>query len=585
LFKVKKISIRNFLSIGNVPQVLNLDKAELTLILGENMDQGGDDEGARSGTGKTTILNAISYALFSWPISVIKKDNLVNKTNDKNMVVELEFEVDGVPYKIIRGRKPSILEFYKGGKLHQDANPNDSAQGDSRETQNEIVKIIGMTFEMFCQIVALNTYTLPFLMQKSNEQRALIEELLGISILGEKAERLKADMKIIKDQLTSEEIRIKAVTASNDRIQTQINRLNDQKAVWDSTHATNIATQENKVAKLRQLDIDSELATHEKLRQYAVYTNLLSQRKAEQSTLQKEKKRLLQIENEVSALEKNTCQTCGQTLHTEQTAKLLANVMGRMSQTQSEIGQSELKLQGIEEQIEQCTITTNPGSTIYSTPNEAHKHMQQIMLAEQQLARVMEETNPYLSQIQMMESTALEEVSYTEANELKRVIDHMDFLYKLLTNKDSYLRKFIIDQNLAFLNTRLSHYLVKTGLPHTVSVVNDMSITITQLGRELSAGNLSRGEMTRVSISLSLAMRDVWEYINRKVNLIWVDELLDNGLDENGAVSSVQLLHHMAREQEKSVWLVSHREEVRNKCNSVLKALKRNGFTTLNYIV
>src|SRR6516165_11782233 len=115
MLKIRNVTIRNFLSIGNTVQAINLNRNELVLILGENLDLGGEDAGSRNGTGKTTLVNAISYALFSWPISQIKKEHLVNTSNGKNMVVTLDFDSNGKSYRIIRGLKPRLLEFYENG--------------------------------------------------------------------------------------------------------------------------------------------------------------------------------------------------------------------------------------------------------------------------------------------------------------------------------------------------------------------------------------------------------------------------------------------------------------------------------------
>ena len=109
MIQLKNITLRNFLSIGAVTQAVDFDKKDLTLILGENLDLGGD--GARNGTGKTTLIQGLSYALFGVPINDIRKDNLVNRTNGKGMMVTLEFTANGKDYKIERGRKPNILKF------------------------------------------------------------------------------------------------------------------------------------------------------------------------------------------------------------------------------------------------------------------------------------------------------------------------------------------------------------------------------------------------------------------------------------------------------------------------------------------
>ena len=165
-----------------------LDQHGLTLVLGNNLDLGGD--GARNGVGKTTMVNALSYALYGSALTNIRKENLLNKTNGKSMLVSVEFEKNGNRYKIERGRKPNLLHFYVDDDEVTEAGSDEGA-GENRVTQEAINRVVGMGAEMFKHLVALNTYTIPFLALKSNEQREIIEELLGITQLSEKAEYLR----------------------------------------------------------------------------------------------------------------------------------------------------------------------------------------------------------------------------------------------------------------------------------------------------------------------------------------------------------------------------------------------------------
>ena len=138
----------------------------------------------------------------------------------------------------------------------------------------------------------------------------------------------------------------------------------------------------------------------------------------------------------------------------------------------------------------------------------------------------------------------------------------------------------IIDQNLGYLNSRLSQYLERMGLPHSVTFMNDLTVEITELGRELDFDNLSRGERTRLILSLSWSFRDVWESLYQPINLLFIDELVDNGLDSSGVDNALGTLKRMSRELNKSVWLVSHKDELAGRVNNILRVIKENGFTT-----
>ena len=216
MLKIKNVSAKNFMSVGNNTQAVNFDNCQLTLVLGHNLDMGGD--GSRNGTGKTTIINALSYALYGDALTNIRKDNLINKTNGKGMITSVEFEIQGKQYRIERGRRPNILKLYIDG---EDA-VSEEQQGDSRETQKEIEKIIGFPHNMFKHLIALNTYTEPFLSMKNNDQKDMIEQLLGITELSQKAEILKERQKVTRDSIKEEEITINAINKSNERIEKNV---------------------------------------------------------------------------------------------------------------------------------------------------------------------------------------------------------------------------------------------------------------------------------------------------------------------------------------------------------------------------
>ena len=216
MLKIKNVSAKNFMSVGNNTQAVNFDNCQLTLVLGHNLDMGGD--GSRNGTGKTTIINALSYALYGDALTNIRKDNLINKTNGKGMITTVEFEIKGKEYRIERGRRPNILKLYVDG---EDAIDQEQ-QGDSRETQKEIEKIIGVPHNMFKHLIALNTYTEPFLAMKNNDQKDMIEQLLGITELSQKAEILKERQKVTRDAIKEEEITINAIDTSNQLIEKNI---------------------------------------------------------------------------------------------------------------------------------------------------------------------------------------------------------------------------------------------------------------------------------------------------------------------------------------------------------------------------
>ena len=583
MIKIKNLTVRNFMSVGNQTQAIDFDKGQLTLVLGENLDLGGDDSGARNGTGKTTIINGLSYAIYGQALTNIKKDNLVNKINSKAMLVTVTFEKDGVEYHIERGRKPNILKFSINGH-EQELLDLDESQGDSRETQKAIEEMIGMSHDMFKHLVALNTYTEPFLSMKAGDQRNIIEQLLGITLLSEKAEALKEQLRLTKDSIATENTRIEAVKASNERIGASIEALERKQRMWDDTKEKVLEDLRRGIDVLADIDIEGEIANHKALEVYnQKRKDIADLDKAilrAESDVQREQKLVEKTEKEIADLESHTCYACGQEFHDDKHEAVLAGKRVTLAEAQSQhaelTGQLELFLATKKElgELGVCPKVT------YDTLEQALNHRATLAGLEKDIEIKEAEQNPYVEQIEELRKTALQEIDWESVNELTRVKDHQEFLYKLLTNKDSFVRKRIIDQNLAFLNQRLTYYLDKIGLPHLVEFQNDLSVIITQLGQDLDFDNLSRGERNRLILSMSWAFRDVWENLYHSINLLFIDELVDSGMDSSGVESSIAVLKRMTRERDKNVFLISHRDDLTSRVNHVLKVIKENGFTS-----
>jgi DNA repair exonuclease SbcCD ATPase subunit len=687
MIQIKNLTVKNFMSVGAATQGIDFDRNDLTLVLGENLDLGGD--GSRNGTGKTTIINALSYALYGQALSNIRKDNLVNKTNGKNMLVSLDFSVNGQEYKIERGRKPNVLRFYINNE-HKAA--EDEAQGDSRETQDAIERVMNMSHDMFKHVLALNTYTEPFLSLKANDQRTIIEQLLGITLLSERADAIKELNRQTKDAIQSEEFRIRAEQEANKRIEEQIESLRRRQVLWQKKYDSDVAYLVGQYDDLAKIDIEVELLAHKDLvlwstrkQQHDAYTALIgrqtawkqkqdkdigelestynklshidisaelqahvdlaayNQRDKDIADLKKfiarcvadetkENAQIAKLKTEIEELKNHKCYACGQDFHdtnhetvltTKQKALQEAALQALSTNTQwientdalltlGELGlrptthykteteaiRHSSELENIQHKIDAKRAETDPYAeqlaehtpaevgtqpvTHYDTEAQAVEHRSRMNTLLTQISTKGEEKDPYTEQITEMQQQALQTVSYDALNELTRVQDHQDFLLKLLTSKDSFVRKKIIDQNLSYLNARLTHYLDRIGLPHTVVFQNDLTVSIEELGRELDFDNLSRGERTRLILSMSWAFRDVWESLYSPINLLFIDELMDNGLDSQGVENGLGLLKKMSRERHKSIWLVSHKDELAGRVENILKVIKENGFTSYN---
>jgi DNA repair exonuclease SbcCD ATPase subunit len=676
---IKKVTLKNFLSIGNVPQSINYDSGQLTLIVGENCDVGNNSS---NGSGKTSLLNALSYGLFGSPIASIKLDNLVNRTNEKNMSVTVEFSVNGVDYRVERSRKPTTLKLYVD---NDQCEAVDEANGDSRNTQERIESILGMSHTMFQHIVGLNSTTTPFLSMRASEQREVIEQLLGITILSERADKLRELNKETRDAISKEEYRIHGIEESNKRMTSQIDSLvirqaawkkNQEKIInetsekleklllidpeaeiasqelleeynmradqysryikslndsmnWSVEHEASIKLLMEKLHNLENLDFDNELAIHEshnkwaeEKKKYEASKIELTKLKKQHTTLENNKIKLLQ---EIEQLMNHKCYACGSEIHDVNQAAILRSKSGSLDEVSRELSEcksaiadlqnlqcpekpsknpqhstlAELyaaknEIDSINKELSSRQEMTNPFTvldvvehpgakpvTVFGSMKEAMEHSSKITEYGSLLLRVADEVDPYSDQIAEMKNSAMVTVDYTTINELNSKLQHGEFLLDLLTNKKSFVRKRIISSNLSHLNSRLAYYLSELGLPHQVVFQDDLSVEITELNRDADFDSCSRGERNRIVLALSFAFRDVWESLYSPCNLLFVDELIDTGMDATGVEAGLHILKKMVRERNKSVWLVSHRDELRTRCDKMLAVRKTNGFSEL----
>jgi DNA repair exonuclease SbcCD ATPase subunit len=581
MIKIKNLTVKNFMSVGNATQGIDFDRKDLTLVLGENLDLGGD--GSRNGTGKTTIINALSYALYGTALSNIRKDNLVNKTNSKNMLVSLDFAVNGVDYKIERGRKPNLLKFYVD---NQQQTITDEAQGDSRETQDAIEHVLGLSHDMFKHILALNTYTEPFLSLKANDQRTIIEQLLGITMLSERADAIKEQNRSTKDSITQEEFKIRAVQEANKRIEEQIEALKRRQTLWTTKHGEDIQELEKALSALQNIQIEDEIQAHQDHKAWDQkrkdINELSSQISRVKLDIGREDKLVAKLSKEIETLEAHECHTCGQAFHDSKHQQVLEAKQTDLATARQSSQEFSTLLSELETAHTALGTLGKPPKMFYDKESDAIQHQATMSNLAQQIANKSAETDPYSEQIEEMNAQALQEITYDTLNELTRLQEHQEFLLKLLTSKDSFIRKKIIEQNLSYLNSRLTHYLDRIGLPHTVVFQNDLTVSIEELGRELDFDNLSRGERNRLILSMSWAFRDVFESLYQPINVLFIDEMIDSGLDTQGVENALALLKHMSRERHKSIWLVSHRDELAGRVENILKVVKENGFTSYN---
>ena len=461
----------------------------------------------------------------------------------------------------------------------------DEAQGEMRQTQVEVDSVIGMTHSMFKHVVALNTYTEPFLSMRANDQRELIEELLGITELSRKAEALKDVIKETKDEI-KEEYSLKSKEDANSRILKNINDIERRSRIWQEKHDNELSDLEKGLDSLSHVDIKQELANHQLLKEYTEKKSKLNETNRWIDSINSDNEKLSKlidrVELDIENLKNHKCFACGQELHDDKQEEILREKEELLGETRTSVLENDTKLKEYEKIISEVGELSSPPEVFYENLNDAYEHQNSVSVLKEQIETKKKQEDPYTEQIAEMRESSLEELDYSKMNALNSYREHRDFLMKLLTNKDSFIRKKIIDQNLSYLNQRLEFYLDKLGLPHEVKFMSDLTVEITELGRELDFDNLSRGERNRLILGLSWSFRDIFESLYSTVNVLFVDELIDSGMDTNGVESSLAVLKKMQRDRSRSIFLISHRDELYGRVTNVLNVIKENGFTTFS---
>ncbi len=558
------ISLRNFMSYGNNTTVVPLDNTGTTLIVGEDLDNTTNGQGA-NGVGKSTIINGVAYAMYDKPISNISKDNLVNNINKKNMEVAVDFTApNGKRYTVKRTRKTkagaagNAVFVLEDGK---DITPDSVANANSL-----IEKLVGIPYELFVRIVVFSASHTPFLdlpttSHYAANQRDIIEELFGLTMLTTKAERLKEIIKDTEGRLSTNRVKIETQEKEQERYKIQLESAKKRVLQWEDATAETIAELEEKLETVAQVNVEEQRQHHNKLATLKMsLTETLDEQRTIETAITAATKKQKKLNDELVHLRDSKCPYCLQSF----------------ADGQAKIADLEVEVAALADAISSHADTlTNVESMIASLSHEIKEVKSKIVVSNidelinisnqsANIAAKIDElknaTNPYIEPLDELIAMGMEPVNYDEINRITKEIEHQKFLLKLLTKKDSFVRKTLLNKNIPFLNQKLAGYLTVLGLPHKVEFTHEMTASISQFGHELDFGNLSAGQRARVNLALSFAFRDVLQNMHTKVNICMLDEALDHGLDSVGVQAAIKMLKRKARDEQLSMFVITHRE-------------------------
>lgn len=535
-------------------------------------------------THNTVLINALAYAIYDKPVSKItSKDLLVNNINKKNMFVTVTFTDDKDEYEIIRARKVKGGNNVESGSWVKLLKNGADVTPDSASNTNELIqRIIGLPYELFVRIVVFSATNTPFLDLPTKAAVDVIEELFGLTTVTDRANTLKDLIKETQFEADKIQIKIDAHEGEHKRHTNQVDSARQRVINWQVKQDQDVATLEDTIKALDGFDIDleAEQALHNEI---AELTATIKTLKSERSILAKDVQSTTNERNKLEAenlqLENATCPYCSQEFkdsliklksNKEQLTQLNArydDLTDVVLTLHEEIENSEIQLTNLSNQ----TQVSNIAQLIKSkSEGDAKKQMLQSMKAA---------GNPFVEPLEELESVVLDDINYSELNNLRKQVDHQKFILKLLTRKDSFVRRSLLNKRLPFMNKQLQAYLKVLGLPHTVEFTPELTAKISSFGRELEFGNLSNGQRARMNIALSFAFRDVLQKTHTSINVCMLDEVLDVGLDAVGVTAAANMLRRKATDEGTSMFVISHRDEISNAFDNRLTVQMEKGFS------
>jgi len=574
----KTLTIQNFLGFGAIPTVINFDQPGTTLINGYN------------GVGKTSIINALVYTLYDKPLSngIGRKDDLINNINNKEMVTTLSFERGGIEYEILRARKMktgqgnNYVTITKDGK---DITPDSIANG------NRLIEsIINIPYELFIRIAAISASCVPFLdlpvkAQSGASQTAIIEELFDLTTLSTKADILKEKIKETKHNKELQTTKLTTLEDERERYQSQLESTKKRKKQWELDTDEAISELQDELKTLSEIDIEAEAAIFDEIENFKEeLRELRPQYKDFKIILRENNTKKSEAENQLVHLSDGNCPYCKQAMSDAKksiasTKKIIKLANTAIQEADRQINELESFINTIDEKIStlESEVTVNNVEALYKISSRIERY-------QDKLNSLMQSKNPHSETLDELLSVDISDFDMESINELDTLLKHQDMVLKLLTKKDSFVRKSLINNNIPFLNGRLNHYLDELGLTQIIEFKHDMTATISKFGRALDFGNLSAGQRSRVNLAMSFAFRDLLQNLYGQINICLLDEILDTGLDEEGALLATEMVRKKGMAEGICLYVISHKAEIKSQFTRSITVTMVDDFTIVGEV-
>ena len=564
----EKISWKNFLSTGNHPTEVVLNKNPTTLIVGSN------------GAGKSTVLDALTFVLYGKSFRKINKAQLINSTNEKDCFVDIEFSINGINWKIERGIKPNIFKIYRNGK---EMDQSHSSIDQQKWLEQSVLK---MNYKSFTQIVILGSSTfVPFMQLPPGSRREVVEDLLDIKIFSSMNVLIKEKIRGVRDEIKTLELKKESL---KDKCEMQKNFIEE------------IETRGTQDIKQRQFKIDEFGEEVESL----ITTNAGDDKKVstllnKQETLTGATDKLVKLNNlkgkvsqKVSTITKehkfftdNTvCPTCTQDIEEEFRINKLADAQSRAKELQSGYKELEEAIK-TEEQRERHFTTVSKEITqlthgISKNNTQIAGYQRQIRDLESEIQRITEQLANRNTEHGKLESfrNSLQD-TYQILSEKKETISYYDFAYGLL--KDGGVKASIVKKYLPLINQQVNKYLQIMDFYINFKLDEEFNETVeSPIHEDFSYSSFSEGEKSRIDLALIFAWREVARYKNSvNTNLMLFDEVFDSSLDGYGTDEFMKIIRFIVKDA--NIFVISHKGGLEDKFEKVVKFEKVKGFSRI----
>ena len=564
----KTISWKNFLSTGNQPTTVHLDRKSTSLIIGSN------------GAGKSTILDALTFSLYGKSFRKINKGQLVNSVNEKNCFVEIEFDIGGIIWKVERGIKPNIFKIFRND---EELNQNASAIDQQKWLEQNVLK---MNYKSFTQIVILGSSTfVPFMQLPVSSRREVVEDLLDIKIFSSMNDIVKGKIRLLKDEIKTLDLKKESL---KDKVEMQrgfISKIESQT--------------KNDIDKKKQLIISYEENIHNRYQNGFDLENQMQDLKNEMEKYSNATKRLRdfggikgKLSQRIGKLvgdhkffsDNSVCPTCGQDIEESFRVNRIKDSQDKAEELRK--GFEELQQAIKDEELRESNFS-KLSQEVSSSLNGISTNNTEITGLQRQISRLESEIQTITTEIenQSIEHEKLAELNeslqetYDNLAERKDKVSYQDFIYNLL--KDGGVKAKIINKYLPLINQQVNRYLQMMDFYINFKLDEEFNETIeTPIHEDFTYSSFSEGEKMRVDLSLLFTWREIARLKNSvNTNLLIMDEVFDSSLDGFGTEEFLKIIRFVIKDA--NIFVISHKTGLEDKFDEVLKFEKIKGFSRM----